>query len=244
MRNGWNEWAQKFNNPLSAVGRPLRKNELEGVVEDIAIKLDLTKDDRLLDVGCGSGAFLSLLINKVKSVSGVDISNKMIEFARVTVKGGKFFVSQTDNLPFEDNSFDKIICYSVFHYFPDENYAMRTINELLRVCKPGGSIIIGDIPSKKHFEEILTPMKKFLRIIKIRLKQLIRKIKGESVKKGIHEVYYIHKPKNWMFYNLDFLYKSIESQGYPSKVLKQNNNRQWNTITNNYRFDILIEKII
>ena len=244
MQNGWNEWAQNSENPLAAVGRPLNNKELEVIILDISRKLCLVKSNRLLDVGCGSGVLLAGLKSSVMSVSGVDISPRMIEIAKDFVKGGYFSVSNADNLAFNDNLFDKIICYSVFHYFPDEKFAMKTIDEFLRVCKPGGKILIGDIPSKKHYDEIFTHVKKIKSFIKSRLKHLIRIFFGKPIKKGIHECYYIHKPKNWILYKLDNLCKYIESYGYSAKVLRQCDNQQWNTITYNYRFDILIEKTI
>lgn len=244
MRNGWNQWAQKSENHLFAVGRPLNNDELERLIKDITKKLMLTKDHKLLDVGCGSGVFLSRLKNSAKSVYGVDFSEKMIEIAKDIVNDGEFLVSQTKNLPFENNLFDRIICYSVFHYFPDYNYAVKTIEELIRVCKPGGNIFIGDIPSKKHYKNINTPIKKMEGYVKIILKRLVAKIKGKSIKKSLYEYHYIHKSKNWLFYEIDSLCKFVKSRGDPAKVLKQHINRQWNTITYTYRFDILIEKKI
>ena len=193
-------------------------------------------------MGCGSGLFLSFLKDYSREVSGVDFSEKMIEIANDLIPDGNFFVSPANNLPFENIKFDKIIAYSVFHYFKNFKYTLKVLNELIRVCKPGGNILIGDIPSLKHYKK-LNPLKKRIKgLIKIGIKN-IQFLRQKKNTKGIHERFYIHKPANWQFYNLETLCKIIQSKSCSAKILKQEDNIQWNMKTNNYRFDILIEKL-
>lgn len=105
--------------------------------------IDITADSDILDIGCGSGAFLEH-IKKYKSISGVDYSKSAISQIKNKIKGN-FQVAEAANLPFEENSFNIIICFSVFFYFPSLMYAEKVINEMMRVCKPRGQIFIGDI---------------------------------------------------------------------------------------------------
>ena len=105
--------------------------------------LDVNEYADVLDVGCGQGAFLEQ-IKEYKSISGVDYSEKAIIKIK-TLMNGNFRVSEANNLPFNDNSFDTVICFSVFHYFNSVNYSKEVINELVRVTKPLGQILIGDI---------------------------------------------------------------------------------------------------
>ena len=57
------------------------------------------------------------------------------------------------NLPFKAKTFDKVICYGVFLYFDDKEYAQRAAEELLRVAKK--SVLIGELPIRSHRTEHL-----------------------------------------------------------------------------------------
>jgi ubiquinone/menaquinone biosynthesis C-methylase UbiE len=244
MQSGWNNWAQNSENLFHAVGRPYDDYEINNLIEDIKNKLNFNSDDVVLDVGCGSGIVLSVIKKFVREVTGIDFSEQMILLAKENNRNINFYVYQSDNMPFEDNYFNKIICYSVFHYFQDIDYAYKTIDEFLRVCKPGGKILLGDIPSKIHFKKKIPIYKRFIVNIIHGLKSSLRSINKKTQDKGIHEIYYIHKPTNWLFYNLDSLCKYVTSKSHLATILPQKENRQWNTITNDYRFDILIEKTL
>jgi dolichol-phosphate mannosyltransferase len=88
----------------------------------------------ILDVGCGS----SKIIQSHPGSVGLDFSFKKLRFLRETnpllVHGSVF------NLPFQDESFDTVICSQVIEHIPDTDVA---ISELLRVLKPGGRFILG-----------------------------------------------------------------------------------------------------
>jgi len=118
------------------------------VAEDVRRKLILGPEDRVLEVGCASGFFLSMLLHDHQGGFGVDHSEVLVgrsaDFCpdRVRLKLG---VAEAARLPFASNSFDKVFCYSVFQCFPDRTYARQTIGEFLRVCRSGGIILLGDI---------------------------------------------------------------------------------------------------
>ena len=61
-------------------------------------------------------------------------------------------VADAAQLPVADNSFDKVISYAMFQCLPDEATAMRVVRELVRVCKPGGIVFIGNVSGvlEKH----------------------------------------------------------------------------------------------
>lgn len=90
------------------------------------------------DVGCGSGLVSKELIHLGYDVTGVDISEPMLETAR-KVPGLKLEVGDVEHLRFAANAFDKIICLGVIGSLRDERKALA---ELHRVLKPHGTLIL------------------------------------------------------------------------------------------------------
>lgn len=90
---------------------------------------------QLLDVGCGTGHHIARLRERGYAVAGVDGSAEMIEHARANNPGIEIKSADVEALPFDDQSFDYIICIEVLRYLPDN---VRAIREMARVLKPGG----------------------------------------------------------------------------------------------------------
>ncbi|MCW1305231.1 MAG: class I SAM-dependent methyltransferase [Candidatus Parvarchaeota archaeon] len=110
------------------------------------VKFD--KEDVVLDIGCGTGKITKIIKDKVKMIIGIDISREM---ARLTKKNlVPCIVADAENLPFKRNKFDKIICLTVIQNIEDQKMA---INEMERVCKKGGMIILTMMKRSKrvHF---------------------------------------------------------------------------------------------
>jgi ubiquinone/menaquinone biosynthesis C-methylase UbiE len=105
--------------------------------------LKLKPDDDILEVGCGSGAFLNV-IELHNSLSGVDYSENAIARVSANLKGD-FRVAEAADLPFQDNIFDAVLSVGVFLYFDDLNYAEKALTEMRRVLKPRGCMFIGEI---------------------------------------------------------------------------------------------------
>lgn len=100
----------------------------------------------VLDVACGTGELERLLLTKHsdQSISGIDISEKMLTQARKKLKGYPNVTLKrgtASQLPFPDRHFDIIVSASSFHYFPNPEKALAEVN---RVLKPSGQIVILD----------------------------------------------------------------------------------------------------
>ena len=107
---------------------------------------ELEKEDYqdLLDCGCGTGPMISLLHEKdsTKHYTGLDITPKMIEVANAkNLRGVDWIVGDCENLPFEENSFDVIICSNSFHHYPNPQ---KFFNSVKRVLRPNGRLILQD----------------------------------------------------------------------------------------------------
>ena len=147
----WNKiWNKKYTNykdhkylHVSAGYDDLTYPEWQKLTSYFIDRLELKKTDDVLEVGCGSGAFLNEIKN-VQSISGVDYAKDAINKVKKIMEGN-FHVSEAARLPFDDKSFDIIISFSVFFYFNNFDYASEVVDEMLRTLKPGGRIFIGEI---------------------------------------------------------------------------------------------------
>lgn len=107
-------------------------------------RFELHPGERLLDVGCGTGALLGALAASSEGVKlhGTDPSSEMLEMARqkldtsVVLKPGR-----ADDLPFPDQVFDVVVSTNAFHYFRDP---IAAIGEMARVLRPRGRLVITD----------------------------------------------------------------------------------------------------
>lgn len=115
-------------------------------------RLNISKIDNVLEVGCGSGAFL-YCINKYTncSITGIDYSEALIDIANKNISGN-FSVSEANKIPFSDCQFNIVLSHSVFQYFPSEEYAAQVLQEMYRVLRGSGKICIMDI-NDKSFEQ-------------------------------------------------------------------------------------------
>ena len=98
---------------------------------------------RILDIGAGTGDFLSVVKENGWHTIGVEPSNKAKEIA---ISKGVSFVAQTSEL--ENNSFDVITMWHVLEHVPNLD---NQIKELKRLLKPNGSLIIA-VPNFKSFD--------------------------------------------------------------------------------------------
>jgi ubiquinone/menaquinone biosynthesis C-methylase UbiE len=97
----------------------------------------------LLDVGCGNGIFLSMVLNKFDvEVSGIDISPGMIEKSKELLDSrADLKVGDSEHLPWNDGSFDVVTCSASFHHYPNPELVLK---EMRRVLRPDGILMIAD----------------------------------------------------------------------------------------------------
>ncbi len=124
---------------LKSVGDMALKRRARKIIEG----LDLNDGDKILEVGCGNGYYLSLLnrLGKNPKLVGVDIDRSALEDAekRIADKSIKLIFSFAEKLPFKNSSFDKIVMSEVIEHVADEKPVLR---EVYRVLKQGGILTL------------------------------------------------------------------------------------------------------
>jgi len=105
------------------------------------------KNKNILDVGCGGGRNSIPLAKLGAKVTGVDISSKMLDFAKNNSKKNKclkntnFILSSAWETNLPSNTFDKILLLGILEHIPEE-YRKKTIKEAQRLLKKGGDLYI------------------------------------------------------------------------------------------------------
>lgn len=123
-------------------------------------KMDCRVGDRVLEVGVGTGLSLDHYPDGVQ-VDGIDVSPDMLEHARARVNGNadriSLAVMDAQDLDYPDDSFDKVVAMYVASVVPEPQ---KMIDEMKRVCKPGGELFIVN-----HFSQDKGPMASLERLV-------------------------------------------------------------------------------
>ena len=134
--------------------------ELFSIAEDSENKVSnylkkLSTNKIVLDAGCGTGKFLPIIEYVSNKYIAVDLSNKQLLKAKEKSKKNSLFInSSLEKINLNDNSVDLIISTWVLGTITDLNERNRCLNELKRLLKPNGIIILVENDENSEFEEI------------------------------------------------------------------------------------------
>jgi ubiquinone/menaquinone biosynthesis C-methylase UbiE len=137
---------------------------MEPWTEDLILSAGCRDGDRVLDVACGTGVVanrVNLVSRKLCSINGIDVNAGMLDVARGNPQIEWRQGSATE-IPFEDASFDVVLCQQGLQYFPDRAAAVR---EMARVLVPGGRIALnvwGALDRQPFYVALLDAVAAFL----------------------------------------------------------------------------------
>ncbi|MBE9489759.1 MAG: class I SAM-dependent methyltransferase [Bacteroidetes bacterium] len=129
----------------------MKINNLKEIVDhtdiyliDQIIKERYLNSEIILDAGCGSGRNLHWFYNNGFVIYGIDKSESNIENVKKKYSNQvkNFSFSKVEELAFENDYFNHIICNAVLHFAVDESHFLSMFSELMRVLKSKGSLFI------------------------------------------------------------------------------------------------------
>jgi len=105
----------------------------------------------LLDVACGPGILTAVIAKTARQVVAFDLTPQMLtkaahRCAEAGLDNVTFREGNATELPFEDAAFDAVVTRLSVHHF---DWASRSMSEIFRVLRPGGSFVIADVISSE-----------------------------------------------------------------------------------------------
>lgn len=102
---------------------------------------------KVLDVGCGGGGDMFQLMRVgylPENTSGIDIQQDRLDAAKKLYPGINFVLGDAAKMDFQDASFDLVFESTMFATLPDDELSARIADEMLRVTRPGGYLLLVD----------------------------------------------------------------------------------------------------
>jgi phosphatidylethanolamine/phosphatidyl-N-methylethanolamine N-methyltransferase len=160
IRKSYRRYARVYDFYFGAVFQPGRKAVIDA--------MNCRSGDFILEVGVGTGLSLPMYPPYV-SITGIDLSAEMLAHARVRkahcgLDQVQLLEMDAEHMTFRDDCFDKVVAMYVASVVP---HPKRLVEEMRRVCKPGGEIFIvnhfhSSNPIVGGLEKLVAPLSKML----------------------------------------------------------------------------------
>lgn len=172
----WNQVAREAVDEITSsgwvtsdTGLPFSRSEMEEYKENVLVKVlpHVTKESKVLEIGCGSGLTLFSLAPHVGHYVGTDLSGEIIKRNRAIAENEKlnnisFFHMKAHEIDLlEKNSFDIVILNSVIHCFPTLSYFKNVLELAIDKVKDRGHIFLGDLMDQDLKENFIAYLKNF-----------------------------------------------------------------------------------
>jgi ubiquinone/menaquinone biosynthesis C-methylase UbiE len=151
-------WDERFYSP-----------EMVERLPQLVSLFQLKKGARILDVGAGTGGIVPYLLEAIGpegSIWAIDFAEEMVRIGRRKFQEESrvfFELASVEDLPYKDRFFDQVVCFGAFPHFEDKSKALE---EMGRVLKPGGTLVIAHALSstalRSHHQNCAPVSKDFL----------------------------------------------------------------------------------
>lgn len=186
----------------------LEFNPYKEMMEEIVNKLDLSNNQEynIFDAACGTGNLEYFLLkeNEKLNITSIDYSPVMLNRAKKKLHETNVNLLLTNldkKLPFENNSFDRIVILNALHALPNPQ---KTISEFYRVLKPGGKLVIVALKNDYQLSLILKE----------------HKHKDDSEKKWLtNNIFLVFKTFGFNKIALKFIFVAIFNQIIDKKII-------------------------
>ena len=133
---GYAAWASSYDeghrpNPMFMADEPLLQKLISAI-----------PSGRALDAACGTGRWTEFLADSGQQVTGVDVTPEMLDVARSRVPLADFQQGSIESLPFEDATFDSVVCALALTHLTALDDVFR---EFSRVLVSGGTLVLSDV---------------------------------------------------------------------------------------------------
>ena len=109
-------------------------------INTIIQNLHITKEDIVLDIGCGSGVMARKCFEKGGTVIGMDLNYRSVEYAiSKNIPKSSFIIADAQHLPFKQDVFDIIVCGEIIEHLQNPD---KMVSDALKTLKPGGNVCI------------------------------------------------------------------------------------------------------
>jgi SAM-dependent methyltransferase len=133
LQAGYQEWSATYDQPLRLF--PIEEPPMRALIETLP-------PGTVLDAGCGTGRYSTMLAGRGHQVIGIDQSGAMLDIARKKLPSADFREGDLTALPLPDRSVDAVVCALTLVHVP---HVARALREFARVMRPGGRLVISDV---------------------------------------------------------------------------------------------------
>jgi len=136
------------------------REEQKSKIEDILKNIELSANEQILDLGCGTGFLFQHISQKVGFLVGVDISLNTLQEAKKRIKNRSNIAlirADADNTPFFDSVFDKIFAITVLQNMPNP---VKTIKEMKRTGKKEALFAVTGLKKKYTQKSFVNTLEK------------------------------------------------------------------------------------
>lgn len=194
-RKHFDELALKFGGSVKS-NNYYNENHAWSMNSIVSSFLEKNRTNIIVDVGCGNGFFSeNYCLNNV--VYGIDISGIMLRHAKN--KGLHPIQSDALSMPLISDFSDMTLCISAIQLFNKEQDVNQCLEELIRITKPGGTIILATINAESLARKVFSLIRKdeglfFERMYSV--SDIINKFKRLNI--DTREIYFFYLPLSYM----------------------------------------------